>query len=242
MDRRISRISGERAWYSIITVLPFILTVFLFNYFRSRDNTRSERLWVDMTRGVGSKWSIFFWQLEDSGELDPSNQHHLWLIHAIFLPHINYDLTVWAGTWNLHKMHIKGERTRSPYDMFVFGVIQHGIQPLEEEDEDAEERETDLDVVDEEEADNVDVDAALRSTRVHQRANYMENPFVAPIVPHNLSRDDCEPPEGTLTEEQLNQVATFLEHCPWLNAVDMESRRMLWRVTLRFCTGLFALR
>lgn len=215
----------------------------LSNICSSRDNTRSERLWVDMTRGVGAKWKLFLWELEDSGDLDVANHHHIWLVHVLFLPHINYDLSVWAETWNLHKLQIKGERTRSPHDMFFFGALLDGVQPLRHgnmdntlgvEDDDM----IDLDVVDEVEADGNDLEADIPVFE-GRRDNTLENPFIVPTVPSNLSRVDCDPPESSLTRDQRLSLATFLESCPWVHAVEMDGRRVLWRVALAFCTNMF---
>lgn len=198
-----------------------------------------------MTRGVGSKWKVFFWTLEDSGELNPNNENHIWLIHRLFLPHINRDLTVWAEMHNLHKIQIRGERTRSPTDMFVFDGIKDGIRPLRvagqpgnDADEDA------LDVIDEGEADEVDVDVELAAMAGEEERGLpngqAHNPFVVPDVPRHLSRVNCNPPPCNLTGEQLGRFKTFLASCPFLNAIDMEGRKRLWRAALPFCVALFA--
>ncbi len=71
----------------IASMQPMLTTTFLHD-FRSRDNTRSERLWVDMTRGVGQKWKVFFWSLEDDGDLDREERHpHMALARYLYSLH-----------------------------------------------------------------------------------------------------------------------------------------------------------
>ncbi|KAJ7740477.1 hypothetical protein DFH07DRAFT_751592 [Mycena maculata] len=67
---------------------------------RSVHNIRIERLWCDVTRGFGRKWSNFFLALEFSAGLRPDLDAHIWLIHHLFLPAINQDAIDWVRTWN----------------------------------------------------------------------------------------------------------------------------------------------
>ncbi len=207
--------------------------------FRSRDNTRSERLWVDMTRGIGHKWKKNFWQLEDEGFLDVDNETHLWLLHTLFIPFINYDLITWANVWNLHKMQIQGERKRSPTDMFIFGLIQDGIKVQADhgigQDAVGADQVDDIpyveEVIDEEEAvdfqDFNDDGMAPRG-----------NPFIAPDVPNTLNRVDCDPPPCPLSQAQVQSLVAFLQPRLAHISVDMESRRQLWKDTMQFCGRL----
>ncbi|KAJ7355285.1 hypothetical protein DFH08DRAFT_619234, partial [Mycena albidolilacea] len=108
---------------------------------RGFHNIHIERLWCDVTRGFGCKWSNFFHTLELSCGLHPDLDAHIWLLHHLFLPGINQDATDWAQTWNEHKIWFDGECTESPRDMFFFGMIQNGARgfdDLQDGDDDVE--------------------------------------------------------------------------------------------------------
>lgn len=94
---------------------------------RSIHNTRIERLWYDVTSGFGHKWKTFFLGLEQNDGLDPSRPAHIWLLQFLFLAAIHQDAQQWAAAWNSHKMQIRGERSRSPIDMFLIGMLQQGV-------------------------------------------------------------------------------------------------------------------
>jgi len=91
---------------------------------RSVHNIRIERLWYDVTRGVTLKWKRFFLDLEVNHGLDPTNPHHIWLIHYLYLDDINADLCQWVRTWNHHRMSVEGRFT--PRQMFVRSMIRDG--------------------------------------------------------------------------------------------------------------------
>ncbi|KAG1722190.1 hypothetical protein EDB19DRAFT_1645914 [Suillus lakei] len=93
---------------------------------RSVHNIRIERLWVDVTNGLGQKWKEFFQTLEAYDNLDVNNDSHLWLLHFLFLPLINDDAGQWVASWNHHVLGRRGEPHRSPHDMFIQGIIEHG--------------------------------------------------------------------------------------------------------------------
>ncbi|KAJ7185191.1 hypothetical protein C8R46DRAFT_817384, partial [Mycena filopes] len=93
---------------------------------RSVHNTRIERLWYDVTHGFGQKWKNFFHDLEINHGLNPRSPGDIWLLHHLFLTSINEDALEWAEAWNSHKLQIKGERKRSPRDMFLFSMVQDG--------------------------------------------------------------------------------------------------------------------
>jgi hypothetical protein len=100
--------------------------VFLNISARSVHNTRIERLWYDITNGFGRKWKSFFMDLEAHHGLDPTRTAHIWLLHHLFLRSVDQDAQEWAQAWNSHKLQIKGQRERSPRDMFFFGMLQEG--------------------------------------------------------------------------------------------------------------------
>ena len=91
-------------------------------------NVRIERLWVDVTAQIGETWANFFVALEIHHGLDINNTNHIWLLHYLFLPFINEDLTFFAESWNEHQIQIRGGPNRSPADMFNFDMVANGIR------------------------------------------------------------------------------------------------------------------
>ncbi|KAG8724583.1 hypothetical protein FRC09_016912 [Ceratobasidium sp. 395] len=99
---------------------------------RSVHNTRVERAWYDVTEGFGWKWKTFFYDLETHHRLIPTLKPHLWLLHHLFLDLINNDAYQWKEAWNSHTLSLRGERNRSPKDLWFFGMVEHGPRGLRE--------------------------------------------------------------------------------------------------------------
>nr|VWO95326.1 Zn(2)-C6 fungal-type domain-containing protein [Ganoderma boninense] len=95
---------------------------------RSVHNIRIERLWVDVTTQVGSKWADFFTALELRHGLNINSSHHIWLLHRLFLDYVNFDLSFFAQAWNQHKISMRNAPSRSPADMFGFDMLIHGVR------------------------------------------------------------------------------------------------------------------
>ncbi|GBE86435.1 predicted protein [Sparassis crispa] len=93
-------------------------------------NTRIERLWYDVTHGFGQKWKNFFLDLEVNHGFNRRLAAHIWLLHYLFLDAINDDAQEWAHAWNSHRLQIRGERSRSPRDIFLFSMVQDGPRGL----------------------------------------------------------------------------------------------------------------
>jgi hypothetical protein len=91
-------------------------------------NIRIERLWVDVTAQLGSSWAEVFTALEIHHGLNINNSHHIWLLHLLFLPTINQQLSFFAESWNQHRIQIRNGPNRSPADMFGFDMFVHGIR------------------------------------------------------------------------------------------------------------------
>ncbi|THH14994.1 hypothetical protein EUX98_g9532 [Antrodiella citrinella] len=177
---------------------------------RSVHNIRIERLWYDMTSGIGSKWKVIFQELETMHGLDHENPSHIWLLHHVFLHLINADILLWAETWNHHRMEIPGFGRKSPADMRWLSMLEHGprgftisnpsaaaFQPLE-------------DAIDQESIHEYGVDwDALDSARIldHHRSSNApdimgENPFLSHL-PEHFSMVNVEQPACPLSEQQL---------------------------------------
>ena len=76
--------------------------------YRSKHNTRIERLWYDTTEGYSQKWKNFFYELETHCRLNPESTWHIWLLHFLFIGAIQEDAQEWVSMWNNHTMQIRG--------------------------------------------------------------------------------------------------------------------------------------
>lgn len=83
---------------------------------------------MDYTNAVGSKWKAFFEDLELNADLDIEQPAHIWLIHFLFLSHINTDIQTWANAWNNHKMQMPDIGTVSPAEIRYFNTLVDGVR------------------------------------------------------------------------------------------------------------------
>ncbi|KAJ7114571.1 hypothetical protein C8R43DRAFT_902987 [Mycena crocata] len=209
---------------------------------RSVHNIRIERLWCDVTRGFGRKWSSFFLSLEFGCGLKPDLDAHIWLIHHLFLPAINQDASDWARTWNEHKIRFDTERTRSPRDMFFFGMIENGLRgydnvpAADEEDDDID----DLDTygVDWEDLHDTNILAHHAEFNPEDDPAAAHNPF-SNDGPHQLSHVEVVEPLCPFTEEQVAVLNEYLALSPHCQSRNMNSRRAVWVDALDFCRQLY---
>ncbi|RDX44747.1 hypothetical protein OH76DRAFT_1359219 [Lentinus brumalis] len=210
---------------------------------RSVHNTRIERLWFDVTLGFGGKWKAFFLELEHNCDLNPDNPCHIWLVHHLFLHAINQDAHEWASIWNAHSLHIRGEHSASPHELFMFGVAEHGARgfsyiippPPEEPIDDLFNYGIDWDVLD---------DAGL--TRHHSEHNPDPDVVNHPdahaggvVIPQRLSEVTCDPPRCPISVDVVAMLNQHLSYHFDLDCRDMVVRRALWRSALNFCTPHF---
>ncbi|KAK0455318.1 uncharacterized protein EV420DRAFT_1244595, partial [Desarmillaria tabescens] len=70
-------------------------------------NTRVERMWVNTNTGFSNKWKAFFQSLEHHHSLNAHLNRHIWLLHHLFLKHVDSDAQTWAEHWNNHKMSLQ---------------------------------------------------------------------------------------------------------------------------------------
>lgn len=170
-------------------------------------NIRIERLWVDVTAQVTAAWGDRFTLLELRYGLDINNRAHIWLLHFLFLGTINDQLAFFAESWNQHRIQIRNGPNRSPTDMFVFDMFVNGVRgdqlPPEEEGLSMEELEV------------YGIDwQGLRDEAVLDSQHY-NNPRTEDSSswvgrtgpPSQLSVVTVEPPAGTLTEEEIGELA-----------------------------------
>ncbi|KZP03427.1 hypothetical protein FIBSPDRAFT_757398, partial [Athelia psychrophila] len=158
-------------------------------------------LWYDVTNGYGHKWKRIFHDLEIHHGLDPSCPPHIWLLHCLFLRHIDRDAQEWMETWNHHKLRLPGGSQQSLHQMFTFSMVTHrprGVQhmvraaPIDEEVDDPDSYVVDWEVHDDDE--NTPHDA-------HDAAD--THPFATSATPYQLSDVPCLPPNCPLTPAQV---------------------------------------
>jgi hypothetical protein len=213
--------------------------VFLNISARSVHNTRIERLWYDITNGFGRKWKSFFMDLEAHHGLDPTRSAHIWLLHHLFSRSVDQDAQEWAQAWNSHKLQIKGQRERSPRDMFFFGMLQEGprgmtaIAPADDEEiEDYSSYGVDWEVNDDE-----TMMAHLLENNPQDWED--ENPFSSASTPGNLSEVLCDPPNCPFTNEQLHYLDTSLAQRADVFSRNMNVRRLVWQGALSLSQELY---
>ncbi|KAJ7668905.1 hypothetical protein B0H17DRAFT_949670 [Mycena rosella] len=203
---------------------------------RSVHNTRIERLWYDVTHGFGQKWKNFFHDLEINHGLNPRSTSDIWLLHHLFLGSINDDAQEWSRAWNSHKLQIKGERKRSPRDMFLFSMVQDGPRGIESLRE----------PVDEDVRDPSSYGIYWQVTDEPRLMHHLlrenpqdwehENPFHAP--PSELSDVPCEPPNCPFIAEQVALLDTTLQGRVDVRSRKMVIRRLVWQEAFSICRFL----
>jgi hypothetical protein len=204
---------------------------------RSVHNTRIERLWVDVTRGLGKKWKDLFVDLEAHHGLNVDLPAHIWLLHHLFLNDINEDAIAWAEYWNSHKMVIPGERSQTPHEMFFLSMIRDGVRGLT-----GDEINTADDDIDGSEY-GIDWEALHEiAIRQHHDAQshgeYVSNPFE--LGPKTLTHVPCDAPPCPLNPHQLVSLNLLLQHQVNQRSRNMLMRRQSWIAAMAAVSTLFS--
>ncbi|KAJ3018436.1 hypothetical protein NUW54_g338 [Trametes sanguinea] len=193
---------------------------------RSVHNTRIERLWYDVTNGFGKKWKVFFLELEREHGVDTTLSAHIWLLHHLFLDAINQDASGWADAWNAHPLSLPGGGARSPRDMFIFGMLEHGAHGIEafmqQEPpvEDLEHYGVDWDAMD-------DPVLMAHFDQHNPTTASTTAPFRIDAAPPHLSDVPCQEPGCPLTPEQVHSLDARLARLVDLSSQDMGVRRVV---------------
>jgi hypothetical protein len=177
---------------------------------------------------------MFFQDLEAYDNLDTGNNAHIWLLHHLFLREINRDIQDWLGSWNNHTMTIRGDRSRTPHDMYFFGMIEEGPRGIIDDDELAGYGIDWEDIADNRIRRHHDA-ANPADSEVHLDDNLADNPF-EPQVPENLANVEVEGPACPLTVEQIQVLDAGPEM--W-EGRSMNSYRLRWKKAFEVCRHMY---
>ncbi|KAJ3507942.1 hypothetical protein NMY22_g16776 [Coprinellus aureogranulatus] len=211
---------------------------------RSVHNVRIERLWVDVTAQVGSQWQTAFTNLELRHGLNINNPHHIWLLHYLFLPVINQQLSFFAESWNHHRIQIRGGPNRSPADMFGFDMLVHGVRgqqlpplqrpPPQYEDHDLPEEELEVYGID---WTAFRDDQLLRSLRGNNSQTEEGTSWIGRTgPPPNLNEVPLDPPDAPGQEGQFGQFQQ--EMGQWIRRLEEQGQDVT--IEALWTTGLAA--
>ncbi|KAF8151621.1 hypothetical protein B0H34DRAFT_784734 [Crassisporium funariophilum] len=217
---------------------------------RSVHNIRIERLWFDFTSGIGSKWKIFFEELEYECGLDPDLASHIWLVHEMFLGALNQDIMDWANSWNNHKMKIRSgqnQGSRSPTDLRWFSMLQDGARGfMSVNAQDFEPIEDPLEANDIHEY-GIDWHAYHDNhIQEHHSTNnptdpFPQNPFVT-HQPDTFSMVNVDESRCPFSDQELNIFQFNISLIPDGQRLSrkMEDRKQMWILSLGICRQIMA--
>ena len=87
----------------------------------STHNQRIERLWRDVFRCVAAAFYYAFYAMEQTGLLDVNNPVHMFALHLVFTPRINFALKEFMEAFNAHRL--SSEHSWSPNQIWINGMI-----------------------------------------------------------------------------------------------------------------------
>jgi hypothetical protein len=190
-----------------------------------------------VNRVIIHKWRNFFEELEENHGLDRDLPAHLWLLHHLFLPMLNRDLSCWAEHWNAHVIQLKNERNKSPQEMFFFGMLERRVpgvlEVIQDEEREGSPEEEHLEVA-------LDVMDALGEMNdeviVSEFRARNGNPF-EDHIPTNFSVVHCEPPRCPLNPGHVDDLNSVLRAEFDICTTSMVVRRMMWRRALNYSSA-----
>ncbi|KAJ7650340.1 hypothetical protein FB45DRAFT_730216 [Roridomyces roridus] len=181
-------------------------------------NVRIERLWVDVTAQIGATWGNHFMLLELHHGLNVNNSHHIWLLHFLFLPTINDQLTLFVGAWNEHRIQMRRGPSRSPADLFGFDSLVHGVRGHALEAE-LTVKELEVYGVDWEALNN---DSLLESNRTNNTNDTDTSSWVGQVgVPQHLNEVPVEAPSGPFGPADMAALEARI--APWRGLASNEA-------------------
>ena len=199
-------------------------------------------MWVDWKVQVGSKWANFFTSLETGHGLDPGSANHLWLLQYLFLADINDEVNFFIQSWNNHPIQIRGQRTRSPKDLFGFDMPVCGIRGNMVDDEDRQRVLMDMQSEDDLAVYGVDWEALqdpilAGSHLQHHPPSEGVTSWIGRVgPPGNLNEVRVDPPETGLQEADVEGLYSFIS--PILGGSDADSLRARWDQSLAYVLAI----
>lgn len=185
---------------------------------------RIERLWVDVTAQVGAFWAGIFTTLELRHGLNINDIHHIWLLHHLFLPLINQQLTFFAESWNQHRIQIRDGPNRSPTDMFGFDMLVHGIRGDQLPEDDLTEEELEVYGVD---WDGLHDEQLLNSQRANNLLSEGSDSWVGRVgPPDHLNEVSVNPPVESLLPYEVDALDQSLWQ--WMHSPDDADIITIW--------------
>ncbi|KAH8108647.1 hypothetical protein DFH11DRAFT_1516599 [Phellopilus nigrolimitatus] len=202
-------------------------------------NVRIERLWVDVTAQVTATWADHFTVLELHHGLDINNVNHIWLLHQLFLPVINQQLSFFADSWNQHRMQIRDGPNRSPADMFGFDMLVHGVRgaqlPLNDLNDHMSAEELEVFGVDWE---GLQDDRLLHSQRLNNTADEQSSSWIGRTgPPEHLNEVALDSPNMPITLEELVYLNDSLQ--AWIGSVEDSDINALWSNALAITRSMY---
>ena len=82
---------------------------------RSVHNQRIERLWRDVFQGCTCLFYRLFYYLEDTGMLNPCSETHLFALHFVYLPRIQWSLDHFSDAYIHHPLSSCSNCTPAQY-------------------------------------------------------------------------------------------------------------------------------
>lgn len=158
--------------------------------------------------------------------LDINNVNHIWLLHQLFLPTINQQLSFFAEAWNQHRIQNRGGPNRSPADMFGFDMFVHGIRgdQLAPDEENLPEEELEVYGVDWE---GLQDERLLHSQLSNNSIDEGASSWIGRTgPPQNLGGVVLDPPSITGPTELIDLLD--LQSLPWVGRVDDSDVYALW--------------
>ncbi|KAJ9094916.1 hypothetical protein QFC20_006775 [Naganishia adeliensis] len=90
---------------------------------KSSRSQRIERLWRDVGKHVGLRFSKTFKWMEKNGYIDPDDALHFYYLHFVYKPLVQASVDNLFQAWNHHNMSSKGCKGSSPVKQWQLGMI-----------------------------------------------------------------------------------------------------------------------
>ncbi|KAL4732831.1 hypothetical protein BDV11DRAFT_210663 [Aspergillus similis] len=104
-------------------------------YGTSAANQRVEAWWVQLSRGLLSRWRNFFQALQDEGAFSKDNLADQIALYAVYMPILQLEINSFVRTWNNHSIRKQKSMPSSvpgkPFMNYYYppeGISNHGLE------------------------------------------------------------------------------------------------------------------